>query len=161
MGMDVYGKNPSSEEGQYFHNNLWYWRPLWHYCEYISPNVTSKVKYAQSNDGDGLDELDTSVLANDIKKSIEDGTIDIWAKDYLEYQNSLPLEDCTYCESTGLRTWEPGSIQNDTLQTLVKKCNVCQGEGSTKNWLCSYPFSIDNVKNFLKFLESSGGFEIW
>ena len=28
MGMDVYGKDPSSECGQYFRANIWSWRPI-------------------------------------------------------------------------------------------------------------------------------------
>ena len=32
MGMDVYGIAPTSERGEYFRNNVWWWRPLWDYC---------------------------------------------------------------------------------------------------------------------------------
>ena len=28
MGMDVYGENPKNEKGEYFRNNVWWWRPL-------------------------------------------------------------------------------------------------------------------------------------
>jgi hypothetical protein len=35
MGMDVYGKAPTVEEGKYFRNNLWWWRPLWTYVEEV------------------------------------------------------------------------------------------------------------------------------
>jgi hypothetical protein len=28
MGMDVYGKEPKSDKGEYFRNNVWWWRPL-------------------------------------------------------------------------------------------------------------------------------------
>ena len=31
MGMDVSGMNPSSETGEYFRNNVWWWRHLWNY----------------------------------------------------------------------------------------------------------------------------------
>ena len=27
MGMDVYGRNRCSKEGEYFRNNVWWWRP--------------------------------------------------------------------------------------------------------------------------------------
>lgn len=161
MGMELYGKNPSSEEGVYFRNNIWYWRPLWWFCEYASPIVTSKVVHSQLNCGDGLNEKDSKTLAQDIKNCIDTGTLDSWAKEYQEYKDSLPLENCTYCNETGLRTWEPGTFQNTTHQSITKKCNVCDGEGKHKNDLHSYPFEIKNVHNFFKFLNSSGGFEIW
>ena len=28
MGMDVFGKNPTSEVGKYFRRNVWHWRRL-------------------------------------------------------------------------------------------------------------------------------------
>jgi hypothetical protein len=28
MGMDVYGRNPTSEAGKYFRANVWSWRPI-------------------------------------------------------------------------------------------------------------------------------------
>ena len=161
MGMDVYGKDPSSDQGEYFRNNVWYWRPLWSFCEFASPQVTAKVAHSQFNDGDGLNAEDTLILAKDIQRCIDDGTLNLWANDYQHYKDSLPLIECTYCNQTGLRTWEPNSFQNDTDQPIIKKCNVCNGEGNYKHELYSYPFELDNVHNFLKFLESSGGFEIW
>ena len=34
MGYDVYGVKSKSETGNYFRNNVWWWRPLWNYvCE--------------------------------------------------------------------------------------------------------------------------------
>ena len=55
MGMDVYGKNQESEKGSYFRNNVWWWRPLWNYCEELHGDITRKVDSGYSNDGDGLD----------------------------------------------------------------------------------------------------------
>lgn len=28
MGMDLYGKKPLNPVGEYFRNNVWWWRPL-------------------------------------------------------------------------------------------------------------------------------------
>jgi hypothetical protein len=39
MGMDVYGKDAVSEKGEYFRNNVWYWRPLWNYCIEVAPDL--------------------------------------------------------------------------------------------------------------------------
>ncbi len=34
MGMDVYGRNPSSEEGEYFRASVWTWGPIYSFiCE--------------------------------------------------------------------------------------------------------------------------------
>jgi hypothetical protein len=39
MGMDVFGKAPTRKVGEYFRSNVWYWHPLWHYCEEIAPDI--------------------------------------------------------------------------------------------------------------------------
>ena len=39
MGMDVHGKNPTTEAGKYFHANVWHWRPLWDYCHLVAKDI--------------------------------------------------------------------------------------------------------------------------
>ena len=38
MGMDVYGRAPTSESGEYFRANVWSWHPIWNYCEVLAPD---------------------------------------------------------------------------------------------------------------------------
>ena len=54
MGMDVYGREPENEKGEYFRNNVWWWHPLWMYVEETFPEIAKLVPNAHSNDGDGL-----------------------------------------------------------------------------------------------------------
>ena len=54
MGMDVYGKQPTADEGKYFRNNAWWWRPLADYCVEVAPAITAACTHWQSNDADGL-----------------------------------------------------------------------------------------------------------
>ena len=65
--------------------------------------------------------------------------------------NALPLEDCQYCLATGMR--------NDKY--VQGKCNSCEGTGKIKNWLTHYPFEVDNVISFQRFLDNCGGFKIF
>ena len=37
MGMDVYGKSPTTEVGAYFRKTIWGWHPLWDMCTDLSP----------------------------------------------------------------------------------------------------------------------------
>ena len=67
MGMDVYGKNPENESGEYFRNNVWWWRPLAEYVCSIAPDITKHCEYWQTNDGDGLNEAHSIQLAEKIK----------------------------------------------------------------------------------------------
>jgi hypothetical protein len=172
MGMDVYGTNPTSKEGEYFRNNVWWWRPL---AEYILENHAEIVKSCtawHTNDGDGLGELDALTLANALQKDISSGRMEEWETKYNKWRANLPREDCDYCNKTGIRTDDIG-IKNGMhdkeldpeVQILTGRthgwCNGCNGVGTRESFLSHYPFSIENMKNFIKFLEDCGGFRIF
>ena len=55
MGMDVYGRNPTTKQGEYFRNNVWWWHPLADYCTSVAPDITAQCNSWHHNDGDGLD----------------------------------------------------------------------------------------------------------
>jgi hypothetical protein len=40
-------------------------------------------------------------------------------------------------------------------------CNACDGVGTRENWALSYPFTVENVREWCDFLEDCGGFAIW
>jgi len=73
MGMDVYGKNQESEKGAYFRNNVWWWRPLWNYCEELHGDITHKVESGYSNDGDGLDAENALALGQRLLNDLATG----------------------------------------------------------------------------------------
>jgi hypothetical protein len=170
MGMDVYGKNATSEKGEYFRNNIWWWRPLWDYCESIAPDLCESVS-GHSNDGDGLDETDTAELARRLSDELSKGHTLAYQNKHNEYRASLPREDCEYCGATGIRTDEVGVTNgmetkelSPELQVLTGRthgtCNGCNGVGTRENWETSYPFSVENVAEFVDFLLDCGGFSI-
>lgn len=172
MGMDVYGKKPKTEEGQYFRSNVWYWRPLWIYCEFIAPQLTQKVEYAQSNDGDGLGSVDARKLGFLLKKSIENGTAQKYIDDYYQFVESAPDEDC-YCISSSslvanvlqLSYVYDGEIPfpKDSPSEPVPnpECHTCNGSGKKKTHFADYHMDINHVSSFANFLMNCGGFQIW
>ena len=105
MGMDVYGNEPKNEKGEYFRNNVWWWHPLWEYCEAIAPDLTDLVESAHSNDGDGLDGEDAVLLGKALRKSLRDGTADKYIAERTAYLEALPISPCHHCQATGKRTW--------------------------------------------------------
>lgn len=197
MGMDVYGNNPKTKTGEYFRNNVWWWRALASYILEHHYDIASKIHFPElsfdnkedqeafdlqkenispedlwhSNSGGTMNEFDTNELVKAIQNDIKTGFLSEWEENYNKWRSELPLEDCTYCNSTGIRTDAIG-IQNGyhdkelspELQILYGRqfgtCNACEGAGKTESFLVNYPFSIDNVKNFVKFLSASGGFTI-
>jgi hypothetical protein len=170
MGMDVYGQNPSSEKGEYFRNNVWWWRPLWDYCETVAPHLCSEVS-GHTNDGEGLDEEGSLELANILREEIENGGALAHQQSYYEYIANLPREDCALCEATGIRrdalgieSGHPERELSVEVQILTGRthgwCNACDGVGTKESWASHYPFNVENVSQFAEFLSECGGFSI-
>jgi hypothetical protein len=171
MGMDVIGKNPASETGEYFRNNVWFWRPLWNYCLEVAPDLCAAVN-GHYNDGEGLDADDARTLGIRLQAEIDAGRTAAYEAEYNAYLASLPRHDCEWCGGTGIRTDEVGISLGQPTQALTADiaaivgrthgtCNGCRGEGRRDDSEMSYPFSVDNVREFALFLVDSGGFHIW
>jgi len=156
MGMDVYGNNPKSDKGEYFRANVWSWHPLWDYCLNTHPAIAGKVQYGHSNDGDGLKSLDAKTLGKLLLKDIQSGAAQYYIDVRQKMLDELPLEDCTYCDETGHRTWS-----QENGPDLVKICNGCNGERKVKPFETHYFLSLDFIQEFADFLIDSGGFKIW
>lgn len=153
MGMDVYGKNPTSEKGEYFRNNVWWWRPLWDYCEevYEPCNLIS----GHSNDGDGLDADGAAELASVLFEKLESGETQAYATLRQGFLESLPDNPCDICKGTGQR---PDGLYG--VEWKQEGCNGCGGTGKVRPFEANYPFDTENVREFAEFCAASGGFEI-
>ena len=78
MGMDVYGKNATSEVGEYFRNNIWWWRPLADFLTEAYPELTHRCEFWHTNDGDGLDAEGSTALAQALTRDLDNGTVDAY-----------------------------------------------------------------------------------
>ena len=158
MGMDVYGKNPTMEKlndkgkpiGEYFRNNVWWWRPLWQYCYTSSPELIDKETFLSGchNDGAGLNATDAIKLGVKLLVLIEDGSCAEYKKGRDEWLETLKDENCSVCNN------------NNRGYKKKKECKPCDGKGTKDNWNKHYPFHVENVKEFADFLIVSGGFKI-
>ena len=146
--MDVFGEKPLTERGKYFRNNVWYWHPLWAYCEFLEPDICSKVEYGHSNSGDGLNASDSKKLSMSLKKALHNGHVELYKKTYDEEITNLPDEDC-FC-----------TVRHLSVNSSDKECTACKGSKKMKNYLSGYYFEVDNVKEFADFLMDCGGFSI-
>lgn len=171
MGMDVFGKSPTTETGEYFRNNVWWWRPLWNYCCEIAPDLCEGVN-GHYNDGEGLDADGARDLAARLQAEINSGRTAACEAAYNAYRASLPRRNCEFCGGTGIRDDKVGVNLGMPTQALTPDvaaivgrthgyCNGCGGEGKRDDDMMSYPFDTDNVAEFAEFLADSGGFEIW
>ena len=178
MGMDVFGKNPTSKEGEHFPNNVWWWRPLADYCIEVAPDLTAQCKHWHTNDGDGLDGQNSLFLADALQREIDSGRCKRWGEVRQSELERLPNEPCKFCEATGVRKPLPEIVPGDEDELFPRykgeielgagdpanggvKCPSCNGEGYVRPWRSHYPFAVENVQDFITFLRGCGGFEIW
>jgi hypothetical protein len=156
MGFDVYGRNAKTKTGEYFRNNVWWWRPLWEFCVFVAPDIINKDLAVKGtfNDGAGLGQRGALNLAKRLKDKLADGFADNYKKERDAYLLGLPDEPCSICEGTGKRQPAPEVGAGDVT------CNGCEGKGKKRPWSSHYPFEVENVKAFIAFLEDSGGFHI-
>lgn len=174
MGMDVYGKKPLSAKGEYFRNNVWWWRPLWDYVIEVGGEIldVNTAEYGHYNSGAGLNADGAIKLGKLLLSEIESGRTALYEQNYNKYIASLPLQECEWCDGTGIRTDAVGvdhgmptrELDEATAIALGRThgtCNGCNGEGKREQFDASYPFNEDNVREFAEFLLDCGGFEIY
>lgn len=158
MGMDVYGRNPKSEVGQYFRNNVWWWHPLWDCCEHFFPEITSKVKYAHDNSGDGLNGRDARKLGFYLEKVINDGKVEKYIEAFNQVKEEAEPQTCFYCDNQYALLEQ--SSDNQGYLFKAEHCKICKGTGKVSNNIKSYSINLENVQNFSEFLKECGGFRI-
>lgn len=159
MGMDLYGKNARNERGEYFRNNVWWWRPLWDYCESVYPPC--REIDGHTNSGAGFDEAGALALRDVLVQEIASGRTLQYQLDREAELNALPDEPCTFCNGLGIvqvkEGW-PDYVEGQV--TFRDPCNSCNGTKTKRPYACNYPFEVENVKEFVLFLSACGGFEI-
>jgi len=149
MGFDLCGINAKSETGEYFRNNVWYWRPL---AKFVldNCNVSSPDDW-HFNNGAEVNEKEATEIGNKLTELLKNGKIGKYNRENKKRIKNLPLEKCGFCngkDSTG-----------KNISTQIE-CNSCKGIGkieSTETW---YTFDKKNIKDFAKFCLESGGFTI-
>ena len=117
MGFDIIGIKAKSEKGEYFRNNVWYWRPLWTYiCNECDDILT--IKQAEGgcfNDGVKISKAKAEKIAKRLNERLNDGSIDLhkagydghveesneeWPKNYpFTVENVCKFID--FCEQSG------------------------------------------------------------
>jgi len=156
MGFDIMGKNPKNAKGDYFRNNVWWWRPLWEYVVEACKDFLSEKDLASGgfNNGHLISDSKTKKIAIRLEHLVRQGEVKRYEKEYKQQMKEIPEEKCDLCGGSGTR-----KDKHTNYQSI--ECNKCDGKGEVKPFETNYPFSEANVKNFIEFCRNSGGFEIW
>lgn len=70
--------------GVHFQNNVWLWRPLWHYCYENCKDILSKDDYegGKYNDGHIINKDAALKIGEKLKELIENGQTEEYSKEY-------------------------------------------------------------------------------
>ena len=159
MGMDIYGRKPEHEVGEYFRRNVWGWRPL----HFMSALVMYRegLKYDTdgwgSNDGNGLkNKSQCHKLARGFEKMLEE-----W--------HNIPEEGLLYL-NLGYWVKEGGQFFDQSIyKEEIERLSPDYGAIMTEGLVMSDGVKIEpaycttkrSVQEWVQFLYACGGFKIY
>ncbi len=152
--------------GEYFRNNVWWWRKLWIFvCNACDKILSEKdISGGSFNDNHLITEDKALAIADRLDALLEDGTVDTIQKDVMEQveagrkinkQVEKEIQELRklVIKATGNEDIVPMNYPEEWREQYDKI-------RSKENWSSRYPFHKDNVKEFSKFCRQSGGFRI-
>ena len=166
MGFDLYSLgNHKNENGEYFRNNVWWWRRLADFvCEHTGVIEEKNKPEWQSNGGHEVDEEQALQIAKQLKALIKDGTVSKAIREVEEEtkkadENNKFVDECHKM----LRD----KVERETGKSNLAPADYPEKDHDTWSWIqskysygSSYPFTMENVEQFIKFCEDSRGFRI-
>jgi hypothetical protein len=164
MGFDLYGNNKENSKGEYFRNNVWWWRRLAEYvCEHTKVINEKDFEKWQYNDGHQVSKEEAEQIANQLEHLISTGHTEKYAK---KVQKEIEVAKTTNKTVDKLFEDLHRAVAVATGQELVPNeypkvlkeqwDKIYELRDSREN----YPFNIANVKEFIQFCRNSNGFRI-
>jgi len=166
---DKYFKEKSKYQkevvGDYFRNNVWWWRPLASYVIKFTGCIDkSDHEYWSENGGHEVDDQTAKQIHNQLMVLIESGHTKKFEDDY--EKERLKAEKHNDKVDKKLEKFRK-SVEKKLGKTNVAPMNFPKADKkkwdqiyNKKLWSASYPFSMENVKEFAEFCRFSGGFKI-
>ena len=158
-------KYEEENPGEYFRNNIWWWRQLAHYVYEFTGEIAEKdYDEWHMNSGHKVDEDRAIRIATSLDALIKKGHTAEKEKEVKEAMKVASVHNAKVekkmealkqevIKLTGKDNLAPADypeVQAKKWDKLYKK----------RSWEDSYPFSVENVKAFSNFCRQSGGFEI-
>ena len=161
MGVDISGRNPKTEEGDYFASNWWGWRPINAICQMAAYNSKLKIDFSYwgSNDGKGLKtQKQCDKLADAIEQLISDGLNEHITDD----DDRIYIALGGWCEA-GTGKFITSELEHKLNQqfeygSLLYSTVVTEDGQRVES---AHSTSLGRIKDFITFLRNCGGFQIW
>jgi len=159
MGVDISGRNPINESGDYFGSNWWGWRPINAISQMAAYNSKLNINFEHwgSNDGKGLrTQKQCDQLAEAIENLIGENI------NLKEDNDRIYLCLGSWCEFGSGKFIKPEIEQSLNEQypigTIIYT-SIITSDGTPVE--SSHSTSVGRVKEFITFLKNCGGFRIW
>lgn len=165
MGFDLIGRNPQNENGEYFRNNVWYWRPLAQYVLEETKVVDKKDQdHWHYNDCYEVPKDQAIQIANQLDFLIKKGHTKKFASAWelrrkqLEKSNKVIEKELdNHVKEVRRRLNNSNLAPADFPKPDKEKWDMIYKKKNSDEY---YPFTIENVKEFSEFCRNSGGFTI-
>jgi hypothetical protein len=166
MGFDLHSLgNHKTENGEYFRNNVWWWRRLASFvCEHTGVVEHKDKPEWQSNGGHVVGEQEAKQIAQQLKALIKDGTV---AKAIKEVEDETKEAEENNKFVDRCHDMLRAKVERETGKTNLAPADYPKDDHDTWDWIqskysykSSYPFSLENVERFIEFCEESNGFRI-
>ena len=172
MGFDLYGVSPKNKNGEYFRNNVWWWRPLWQYVSVeCSDLLTDKdIEAGGYNDNHKIKARQAEKIADRLLGLCERGEPQAVQKSY-EYKSKPQIKFNEMCDKAAKHLYDnivdkqdgkitcPGDMKEHDPDNYERWSQLAS-MGKIQFIQTNYPFDANNVKEFAKFCKDSGGFTI-
>ena len=161
MGVDISGRKPKTEAGDYFCSNWWGWRPILALSEaaMLTKGLQYDTSYWGSNDGKGLkNQSECNKLADALELLISNNYNEYLTED----EDRIYICMGMWCEagtgrfipSTATQSLDEQYEYGDILYGPVVAADGTMVESS-------YSTSLGRLKEWITFLRNCGGFKIW
>jgi hypothetical protein len=161
MGVDISGRKPKTEAGDYFSSNWWGWRPILALSEsaMLSSKLDYDTSYWGSNDGKGLrTQKQCDKLADAIELLISNSYNEYLTED----DDRIYICMGSWCEA-GTGQFVPSEF-TQSLNEQYEYGDILYGSVIAENGTMvesSYSTSLGRLKEWITFLRNCGGFKIW
>ena len=155
----------TSQSGTYFRNNVWWWRPLAHYVLEETKVIPEDKKESWGyNDCSEVSQKEAEMIARQLRYLIKTGHTKRYEAQWEARRKTLEIHNDKVEKELEAHTKK--------VRTKMKDSNLAPKDFpkedhkiwdkiyKKRNSDASYPFSVENVKEFAEFCENCGGFTI-
>ena len=151
--------------GEYFRNNVWFWRPLWVFvCNNCSDILNEDdMMGGESNSGYEISEHKAELIGRRLSALLADGTVDeVDRISALDRAKAKAHNDEINEQQDEIRDKVHKEHGKDVAPANYPEPYYTEWHNLQKQeqWSAHYPFDKENIEDFAKFCLESGGFEI-